>query len=127
EDGGEVSSLRIDYGRMVQPYPLRSRGRSILAVPRVQTDVVMISACRHEGSLAAITGGELEPEQPTIKFQRSFEIRHLQMDVANASIGRDDVIVVHIPKLNVIGDQIQYYPLAIFRILSPLWRLSNIG
>ena len=49
-------------------------GSAACALPRVQPDVMMITASRNEGGLAAVTLREFESQHATVKIQRTVEI-----------------------------------------------------
>ncbi len=51
--------------------------------------MVVIAAGGHEGRLAAIHLLQLEAEDAAIEVQRPLDVRHLQVDMADARAGRD--------------------------------------
>ena len=56
------------------------------AFPRVQTDVVVISARGEECGLPAVALRDLEAQNIPIELQRTIEVRHFQVDVADADL-----------------------------------------
>src|SRR5215212_2380360 len=61
------------------------RGRvSVTTHPGVKADVVMVSARREEDRLAAVPLGHLESKDVSVKAEGPFDVRHLQVNVADA-------------------------------------------
>src|SRR6202035_258234 len=60
------------------------RRRAAKTFPSVQADLVMVPAGREEGRAAAEPLRQLEPEHVPIERDRPFEIRHPQVDMADA-------------------------------------------
>ncbi len=62
-------------------------GEPPLAFPGVETNVVVISARRNEGCVAAVALGQLETEHAAVKPERTLKIRDLQVHMAYARAG----------------------------------------
>jgi hypothetical protein len=75
--------------------------RSASTLPRIQRNVVMISASREEGSLRAPPLRDFESEHAAVERERPFEIGHLQVNVTDSDgrINRAENRCVHVVKL----------------------------
>ena len=54
-----------------------------MALPRIETDVVVVSAGTYERRLGAHSLDEVEPEYVAVESQRTIEVGHLEVYVAN--------------------------------------------
>src|SRR5438067_1716134 len=61
----------------------RRRGRTALRLPRVQADVMMVSAGRDEGRVRAVALLELEAENAAVEVERAVDVGDLQVHVAD--------------------------------------------
>src|SRR5687768_12408743 len=95
EDNGKISACGIKNRSMKQSCSLDWSRASTLAMPRVQSDVVMITTCGDKGSLIAVKGGNFKTKQVAIKQKRPVKIRDLQMNMSNSGLCRDDIILTH--------------------------------
>lgn len=68
---------------MVEPGGTGRGRRTTRTLPGVQTNMMMIAAGRKEGRLASIPLRELKPEHIPIKRERTLQVSHLQVDMAN--------------------------------------------
>ena len=83
-------SIRIAKRHVKKPGRALSRRRTALALPRIQTDVMMISARTDECGLRAEALHQLEAEHAAIELERAIKISHLQVNMAdvNARVDR---------------------------------------
>src|SRR3954469_10045388 len=85
----ERSSCGISNRKVIQASAAWRWRRSSLAFPRVQSDVMVITARRKESGLIAISLHQIEAEHIAIKFNCAIKIRDFQMNMANARAGSD--------------------------------------
>jgi hypothetical protein len=88
----ELRPVGIDERRVVEADVARRGRRGALALERVQADmVVVVTGGQERGRDAGRTavGGHAEPERVAIEAERAVEVRHLQVDVADADGGMD--------------------------------------
>ena len=78
---------------MKQSGRARCRWRSACAFPRVQPDVVMISACGKKRRRGTEALGQFKAEHVAVEGNRTFQIRHLQMHVADLEAGMDGCLL----------------------------------
>ncbi len=90
-DSRKIGSLGIE-NRMMEEASSASRWRTaILALPGIEADVVMVAACAQEGCGVAETLIECEAKDIAIEGNRTFEICHLQVNVADSSAWRSRI------------------------------------
>ena len=82
---------RIEDGHVIQTRCARRRRRTARALPRVQPDVMMITARRQKHRLLPVTLHHLEAQHIAPEAKRTFELGHLQMHVPDADAGVDGV------------------------------------
>jgi hypothetical protein len=83
---------------MIQAGVAWRRRRAAFALPGVQADVVVVPTSGHEGRLGPETLGQFKAEHPTIEPERSVEVRHLEMHVADIHAGIDGRALDLIPR-----------------------------
>lgn len=79
----------IQNREMKQTRAARRRRCSTGTFPRVETDMMMISASRDECRLRPEALHQLEAEHATIESERAIDIRHLQVHMADARLRVD--------------------------------------
>ena len=85
---GQVSPRRIPDRQVIQAGVTGRRRPAPFAMPRVQADVMMVSAGGHERRLRTVPLRELETQHTDIEPERPFEVRDLEMDVTDTgSVG----------------------------------------
>src|SRR5439155_9700287 len=80
---GERRARRIEDREVIEAGGAGRRRRSAKALPGIERDVMMIAAGRYERGRIAAALRELEAEHAAIEAQRPFEIRDLQMHMAD--------------------------------------------
>jgi hypothetical protein len=93
QGASEFGSRWIDDGQMVQAGGTFGGRRATHTFPRVQTDVVVISARGEECGLTAVALRDLEAQNIPIELQRTIEVRHFQVDVADADLRMQRAVV----------------------------------
>src|SRR5690606_1138040 len=93
KDHCEVPSRRVEDGRVIETHAETWRRGSALAVPCVQSDVVMISAGGNKCRLLTIHGDKFESKQVAIKAKRTIKVRDFKMDVPDARLRGNPVFV----------------------------------
>jgi len=89
---GEVAPRGISDCNVVQASVAARRWRATAALPCIEPDVVMISACRNERRLAAITLSDIKPQHVMVERECAIDVRHLQMRVPDINTRRNHVI-----------------------------------
>lgn len=89
EGVGQRMTRRIQDGDVVQPGCPRRRGRSPLALPGVQAEVMVVPSRRDERGLCAVPLGQLEAKDAAVEPQRPLQVGDLQMDVADLHLRVD--------------------------------------
>jgi len=84
---GEGRPRRIADRYMEEPRRAGRRGRTAAALPGVQADVVVISACRDEGGLITHPLLKLEANHSAPELKRSLDIGDLEVDVTDIDKG----------------------------------------
>ena len=82
----ELGPRRIKDGEMIQPCRAGRRRRASLALPRVQSDVVMVTACREKRCFLSVSLRDFKAKNIAIKVECAFQVGHLQMYVANSDL-----------------------------------------
>jgi hypothetical protein len=85
----------IAYCDVEEAGGVSGRGRSVLAEPDVQTDMVVVSPGGDEGGIQAIGGGQFESQESVIKVQRALHVGNLQVYVAYPGVLRNGIAGVH--------------------------------
>src|SRR5436190_10102887 len=70
---------------MIEPGRILGWRRSTQAFPSVEPDVMMITAGGNKCRLRSVTLHQFKPEHPAVKGKRPLDIRHLQVDMADAN------------------------------------------
>lgn len=78
---GQRSLGRIQNRQMIKPRSSRCRSRPTCALPRIQPNMVVISARRDKRGRVAKPLHQLKPKHTAVELQRPFQIGHLQMDM----------------------------------------------
>ncbi len=85
--GGLVRQL---HAEVAQTHGVRRRRRSALALPGIQSDVVMVAARRDEGHAELIHHAhDVEAEHAVIEVHGFVQVADVQVHVADARLGRD--------------------------------------
>src|SRR6185295_4464999 len=71
--------------------------RTILTIPRVQPNVMMIATGRNKHSAIAIILHYIKAEDVTIEFQCSFKVSHLKMNMTDSCLRW--YFIIHGPNL----------------------------
>ncbi len=87
---GQCGASGVEDGEVVEAGGAGSGRFATEAFPRVQADVMMITACGDEGGLASVALGELEAEHAAVEIQGTIQVGDFQVDVADADAGMDD-------------------------------------
>src|SRR4029079_15217122 len=75
---------RIADSNMVEPRGMRWRGGVTFAFPSVQSDVVVIIACRKECSFMSIALHQIKAEHATIESDGAIKVFNFQVNVSDA-------------------------------------------
>jgi hypothetical protein len=86
---GQFRSSRIQDGDMVQPRRAGRRRLSSCAFPSVEADVMMITTGQQERRLRAEALRDFKAKPVAVKLQRTFQVGHFQVNVADADVGVD--------------------------------------
>src|SRR5213075_799370 len=86
---GERGARRIENREVIEPRAIRRRRRPRFAFPGVESDVMMIAAGGNERGLRTVALSQFETEDATVELQRAFDVRDLEMDMADANAGID--------------------------------------
>src|SRR5664280_3628336 len=86
---GQRGTRRIKDGQMVEPGGPRGRRISAQALPRIETDMVVITAGGDEGRLRPEALHEFETEHAAVEIERALQVGDLQVNVSNAERGID--------------------------------------
>src|SRR5579875_1749670 len=78
----------IQDSKMVQAGCMQGSSRSMMAVPRIQSDMVMIAAGRKKDRLMSVTHGNFKTQQVVIESKRFFQISNFQMHVPDTRLRR---------------------------------------
>jgi hypothetical protein len=100
---GQCTPCRVQNRGVVQARRSRRRRRTTQALPGVETDVVMIAARRHEGSLRPVPLRQLKAKDSAVKPECPLQVGDLQMDVTDADLGINRVrrfVVMASPSLS---------------------------
>jgi hypothetical protein len=99
---GEFLPRWIKNRQMIKASGARRWWRPTGAFPGVQTDVMVIASSREKRYFLSVPLRDLKAENVPIKVERTFQVGHLQMNVANsdlwvkrASIGRSRELLPH--------------------------------
>lgn len=68
-------------------------GRRSLAVPGIQTNVVVVAAGGNEHGLGAVAGGDFKAEEAAIEVDGAVEICYFEVDVTDPGLGGYDIVV----------------------------------
>jgi hypothetical protein len=80
---GKGGAGRVEDGNMVEPCGTGRGRRTAKAFPRVEADVVMVSAGREEYGTPAVALGDLEAEHIAVEAERAIKIGDFEVNVAN--------------------------------------------
>jgi len=86
---GEIGAGRVKHRQMVEAGCAGWRRSAAAAFPSVETDMVMITARRHEGCVPAIGLHQLEAEHAAIEAERPVEIGDLEVNMPDPGAGCD--------------------------------------
>src|SRR6266536_3215843 len=93
---GQSGAGRIQNREMIKAGRALRWWRPIAALPGIESNMMMITARGNKGRFFAISLGQLEPENATVKIKRALQIRHLQMHMPDADARIDRFFVHHI-------------------------------
>src|SRR5919197_5985604 len=86
ERRGQVLTGRVIDGEVVQAGGAGGGGRPVLALPRVEGDVVVVAARREEGRAAKVDE-QVEAQHVTIEADGTVQVGDLEVDVPDAGLG----------------------------------------
>jgi len=85
----EGGAVRVDNGDVKETGGAAWRGFAATAFPGVKADVMMVTTCGNEGCLGTVALGEFETEDAAVEGKGALQVRHLEMNVADADGGVD--------------------------------------
>jgi hypothetical protein len=74
QGNGQVTALRVVYGEVVEPGRAAGRRRTARALPRVQSNVVVVAARREEGRLVAEAHQEVKAHQVPVEPDGALQV-----------------------------------------------------
>lgn len=86
ERGCQLRSCWIQNGDMIQPGRARWRRLAPVALPCVQSDVMVVTSRRQKRGLKAIPLGDFKPDHIPVKCHRTFKVGHLQVNVTDPHV-----------------------------------------
>jgi hypothetical protein len=99
---GEFLPCRIKNRQMVKASRSQRRWRPAGAFPRIQAYVMVIASSREKRCFLSVALRDLKAEHIAIKVERTFQVGHLQMNMANpdlwmnrTSVGSSRELLIH--------------------------------
>src|SRR5690606_19365112 len=87
----KIFALGIEYGKMIEPRSSHGCGSGVLAMPGIESDVMMITTCGNKHGLVTIELLHFETKQVAIEWQRSVDVCNLQVNVPDSCARRNGV------------------------------------
>ena len=84
-------AIGIADGHVIQPRRPRRRRLTVTALPRIESDVMMIAPGRQKRRLAAHARRDVEAENAVVKGNGAVQVGDLEMDVSDVYAGIDPV------------------------------------
>ena len=92
---GECRPRRIEDGSVEEAGGARRRWMATLALPGIESDVVVVAAGRDECGARAHALHQLEAEHIAIEAERAVEVGDLEVDMSDAGTGDDGWVRGH--------------------------------
>jgi hypothetical protein len=92
EGDGEIPALGIVYGEVVEAGAAGRGRRTARALPRVQADVVVVTARRKKGRLVTQADQEIKAHQVAVETDGPVEVGDPEVDVADVGPGGDGFV-----------------------------------